>query len=448
MALPDLERTARRSSSKARIPAIPSPEELAKLSPREILISGIRTKRDETVPVRSIILDSAIIDPDHAKDLATSMAHVGQASRVTLRARLDNDTIVYDVADGYHRSSGLAQLEKLTGIPQHAEATVHYGMIDEELLDLQILSSSVKSVHFARMGQWLTKAFEESPFADSGLSVAQAFGFAARKGSTLPFQTSLTEAEATRLKDWVKSKCKLWKKSVTDMHTIIQIASYADPGLVAEVRDLSAKERAARADKPITPRCLQPIVEAFMGEKYYPIQRGFAKAVTERELSGVEVKRLVQKVKAGITSKTTEEEAYQIAKTTSVEIDNRNDPEIIEAELRGRTDHLSRNALTIANREQATVIVDLKTEINRLKSEALTREGAWYDNPGVGLTPEEHRVVKANAYLMLDALRQSGMNQAAIDFHLNNARAKLVDYMKRHRGTSNGTTDQSKGRTN
>lgn len=131
----------------------------------DLLQMEVRTERQEEIPVDLIVQESALIDPDHAQNLAESMmGDRKQISPTTVRARLVTDeggtSVVYDVIDGFHRSEGKRIIQQLTGEPQTMKTIVLYGCLDEELFDLRVLAaSSVKSIKFARMAEWMKKSF-------------------------------------------------------------------------------------------------------------------------------------------------------------------------------------------------------------------------------------------------------------------------------------------------
>lgn len=186
---------------------------------------NIRTKCDEIIPISSIYIEKAIIDESHAEELGKSMtSDRGQISPITVRARLENGSIKYDITDGFHRTLGA----KKKGFSE-IKAVVVYGCDDEEMYDLRILAvNSVQSIQFARLIQWIQLCFENSPFANIGITVSQAFAIASND-SERSYSAKLSAEETKELKDWVKEKAEIWGKPIVSIYQDLRIANISDP---------------------------------------------------------------------------------------------------------------------------------------------------------------------------------------------------------------------------
>lgn len=207
----------------------------------------------------------------------------GQITPIGVRAREDNGRVLYDPFDGYHRGAG----KKRRG-EKDIRATVVYGCSDEELFDLRILAaSSVRSVQYPRMAEWITRSFATTVWADKGLSVAQAFSTVINDRET---SRTLNEHELDQLKIWVREKCAKWGRSIYTTYHILETVASADPELVRQVRISSGgKDRTGK----ITPTRLQAVVNRFPGEDFHPAQRAILGQVVAQRLTAEETTILV-----------------------------------------------------------------------------------------------------------------------------------------------------------
>ncbi len=217
-------------------------------SPVDLLRGEIRVERQEKIPVELIVQENALIDPQHAQNLAESMMGVRkQISPVTVRARLLEDgggMVVYDVIDGFHRSAGKRIIEELTQEPQEMDTIVLYACDDEELYDLRVLAaSSVKSIKFARMAEWMKRSFLSTKWQNQRLhglveaeelTLSQVFNLAQFDASGE--RIGLEANEAIELKDWALRKSKQWGKQISTLMTEMRTVELAAPDLVQRVR--------------------------------------------------------------------------------------------------------------------------------------------------------------------------------------------------------------------
>ncbi len=267
-----------------------APQEVySHLSPLELIRNEIRTQRDETVPLSSIITEFAIIDDNHAEELRRLMSQDrGQLTPILVRAR-EEGGIVYDVMDGFHRTEG----RRLSGASD-IRATVVYACGDEEMYDLRIVAaSSVQSIQFPRMAEWLTKSYSSTEWAKLGVPVHQAFAITVND-SNAARGVRLDKKKLDELKLWAQEKCKKWEKTASYIYAILRTVADADPELVRGVRRASGglKDRAG----VITPARLTSVVELYPGTKNFRIQRGIMQFAREKRLSADEVKTLSQRL--------------------------------------------------------------------------------------------------------------------------------------------------------
>ncbi len=289
---------------------IRSNRETALLSPRELLRHGVETERLETIKLASVLTDESLTDQSHSQELGESMKGTrGQLTPIAVRARLgERGEIVYDIIDGFHRTEG----KKSSG-DEEINATVLYGLSDEELFDYRILAaSSVRSVQFPRIAKWIEKSYATTPFLEKGISVAQAFGIALNDKSD---NADLSRDEKKRLKDWVEKKCTRWDKTVSAMHGILKIVEASDPELVKDVRTATGgKERS----KNLTQTRLQVVAFTYPGQEHFAMQRALIQASIDRRLGSEQTKALIQSIKSDINPGMSEAEIYELARNARI----------------------------------------------------------------------------------------------------------------------------------
>lgn len=286
----------------------PKRPDLTMLSPFDILKSEERAEREEIISLPSVLTDYALVDSSHAEELGNSMqSERGQLTPILVRARLkDNeDKIVYDVIDGFHRTEGRRSKGEET-----IRATVLYGCNDEELYDLRILAaSSVQSVQYPRLAEWMTRSFNTTGWAASGLKVHQAFGVALNDTS-VPRGARLTKDDVAELKQWANDKVKRWGKTLSATYQILLVVSNADPDTVKQVRSgvSGGKDRQGK----ITPQRLAAVVNKFPGEAFYSAQRAILNYAIQERFSASEVEWLVESLAGRVKPNTSQSAVRKI----------------------------------------------------------------------------------------------------------------------------------------
>lgn len=272
----------------------------ARLSATDLLRSRIETERLETIPLGRVLTEHALVDPSHANELGASMQQKrGQLTPITVRARLEEKSgVVYDVIDGFHRTEG----KKRTG-EADINATVVYGCTDEEMFDLRILAaSSVRTVQFARVAQWINMSYANTVWAKKGLSVNTAFRIAyGGYGSTANREVS--DQEVGEMKEWLQAKCDKWGRPLGTIRNELMLVSQSDPTLVKEVRNVTT---AQEAQTVITQRKLAAVVKQFPKESNFPIQRAILHYAVENKLNPGQIEGIVILLKGVIDPRLTE----------------------------------------------------------------------------------------------------------------------------------------------
>lgn len=282
----------------------PQPD-IASLSPRDIIQRGLEVERLETIQIAGILSEHAIIDVEHAADLGASMKQKRkQITPIAVRAREEEGRVVYDILDGFHRTEG----KRMTG-ETDINATVIYGCSDEEMYDLRILAaSSVRSVQFARIAHWMTMSYEETPWAKTGLTVAQAFGIAVNDVSR-SYNAKLDKNEIEQLKEWAKAKCARWRQALSSAYQILKTVAIADPDLVQKVRTATGGHS---GKTEITQGKLSYVANAFPGEEFYPTQRVILEYGLEQRLEKDKVAIIVDALKGKVQPDTPDDQIKEL----------------------------------------------------------------------------------------------------------------------------------------
>ncbi len=300
---------------------VPPREALAKpdisaFSPKDIIRAGVETERLEVIPLNRILTDSSLIDVVHADELGNSMREKrGQITPIAVRARINDKDgeITYDIIDGFHRTAG----KKGNG-DTAINATVIYGCSEEEMYDLRILAaSSVRSVQFARIAEWITSSFAITQWAAKGLSVSQAFGMvvADRSRSNL---VEMNQEEMKGLKEWVNARCTRWGKTPSSIHQDLRVVANADPGLVKEVR--IATGGSSRKTR-ISPVKLALVVNAFPGNLNHGVQREILHFAISNKLKMDDIRIIVENLRDKIKPGLAEEDIKKLI--NNVQLDKR-----------------------------------------------------------------------------------------------------------------------------
>lgn len=260
---------------------------------RNLILSGERVNRQETVQVDEIVNEGLVIDQQHAEGIAASiLGDRGQITPVTLVARLEGGQLVYRIVDGFHRVEAKRMIQVGSGEKQSLMAVVLYGSDDEELYDLRVLAvNSVKSVKFVRMVDWMRRSFETTKWQNKDIAsrvetkritLSQVFTMAGGDNPGTSF--GLEEAEVRELKFWAKKKAKQWDKPLSTLALELRTADLADPSLVQMVR----MGGGGRDGEGVLSRTrLDAIVKHLPNE--YPAQRLFVTMALEKDLLSSEI---------------------------------------------------------------------------------------------------------------------------------------------------------------
>jgi len=323
---PEIEATR----GAAGIPSLRFETIIGQRTDQEILRGGERGRRIMRIPLTRVDTSEAITDKFHATYLGKDISQKGQVTPITVRARILDEpvtiqgqqyeagNVVYDIADGYHRS-----IAEQSRSAETIEASVLYGCTDEELLDLRILSAgSVESVQIPRIGAWVTKEFNETDFAQKDVSVLAAFEFATRntKPLTRRIRENLRPDEQEELLMWVREKCDIWQKNPRDIFDILLIVKYADPELIKRIRQGTRKGRPRNADSDaLSKRVVVAVSTEFGGESAYHVQKAILAAAKARGLSIQSTLKLIEKLSGHYRDQDTYEEVYGLAMSIDVQ---------------------------------------------------------------------------------------------------------------------------------
>ncbi|HCM37286.1 MAG: hypothetical protein UV61_C0027G0003 [Candidatus Gottesmanbacteria bacterium GW2011_GWB1_43_11] len=260
----------------------------ANLSPQELLRLEIKTERVEQIALNQIVVDAGITDDQHVTALAESMSGPrGQLSSLIVRARtVDQDSINYDVIDGFHRAKALLQLGKSTCVGK-----VVYGCSDEELFDLRVLAAnSVRSVSFSRIATWMQSSFRQTPWYVRGLSLVQicTLQMTGGKGSRL----GLTPEEAKQAQEWIEEKVRRWSRPVSAIFNIARAYEAADPNLIYQVRVGGGGSHGKHGE--LSPARFSAIVVPLAGE--FDLQRRLVEVVLKHNFVAKDAEILAKAV--------------------------------------------------------------------------------------------------------------------------------------------------------
>ncbi|MFA6007469.1 MAG: hypothetical protein WC784_02365 [Candidatus Shapirobacteria bacterium] len=266
---------------------------LNELNPREIIEMGIKHQRRESIPISKVFLEDSIVDEDHRDELKASMdGDRGQISPVTLRARILDDEVVYDVIDGFHRGSVKKLDELITGKTQYLDAIVLYGCDDEEMFDLRVLAvSSVRSISFTRLITWMQKSYEQTKWFEMGLTLSQIVSVAVRS-ETNRSNLGLSNEEISEARDWATKKAKKWNQTLSVLYQNTKAAENADPELIKKVRVGAGGGHEGHGI--INPAKLRAIVEELPGQ--YLLQNIVADIIVKYNIDSEKTGRIAKLV--------------------------------------------------------------------------------------------------------------------------------------------------------
>lgn len=301
---------------------------------RAIIESGLRTERFEIIPLERTVTDFSLVDDQHAENIGASMAEErGQTTPILVRVRIDEeDEIKYDIIDGFHRRDGARRQNQPT-----IKATVLYDCSDDEMYNRRILAaSSVQSVQFPRIAEWMRRSFETTEWSKKGLTVAQVFGLAISDRKTT--YSGLSPEELQRLKEWARGKCKDWDRGIATIYQILRVVEDANPELVKRVRNAGGGRDSARI---VTPARIKAVVQAFPGEKNFRIQEVVINFALEHRLSSKAIDRLIEntsllispEMDEGMVRQILEENMFQASKVSGEVTVYEEEEESSEADL-------------------------------------------------------------------------------------------------------------------
>lgn len=260
---------------------IQNEEILSNFGAKDIIELKIFGKRLEEISVNKIFLNDSIVDENHSNELRNSMnGERKQITPITVRARLRDGEIVYDIIDGFHRCSAKKRDSELSGVDQLLVAVVLYGCSDEEMFDLRVLAAnSVRSVSFPRIVTWMQRSFEQTKWYEKGLTLSQIVSMAYRK-ETEKSNLGLSNEEITQAKEWVVSKAKKWNQTLSTLYNNTKSTENADPELIKRVRIGSGGKHDKRGT--LNPAKLKAITDELPGE--YILQNIVADIVCAKNL--------------------------------------------------------------------------------------------------------------------------------------------------------------------
>lgn len=279
---------AERAFGTLPVPRIKDTGKLDLRSPLEVIRSGERIVREESIPVGGVLLDGTLIDKAHSKYLARLMlSDDGQIHRINVRPRELDGKVVFDTTDGYHRADAI----RINGW-QTALATCLYGRTNAEVARLRIIAApSVSSVKFGRVATWMNDAYAESEWKNSGVSLLEAFSVTNFNSKTTK-SPNVQGEKVEELKVWCKDFADAIQMTVGEVWVDLSIAVAADPELVLIVRE-DSKDR----DKTmsITASMLQAVTDVYPGPDNYGIQKGLINFALQNQLTTRGMRELIEK---------------------------------------------------------------------------------------------------------------------------------------------------------
>lgn len=281
-------------------------------SAEELLQQEIKTDRNEQLPIHSVVLTDSVLDESKASQLLVEILENdrGQTVATLVRARATENGIVYDVIDGFHRSYALLKLQTLIdrAISQSAQhitvnsktyaltdikvpivgnkvfikSIVLYGCDDAELYRQRLVAiNSVRSVQFARIGEWLGKAFRSHRWKSAGLReriqagdlpTSLALNLASSTASRS--KNALNKEQVAELAVWARDICAIMVMKPGSLYLQLLLIEQASPELVQAVRiEDGGSRRKNEGNGTLTQARLRAIVTAFPGEIHYSLQR-------------------------------------------------------------------------------------------------------------------------------------------------------------------------------
>jgi len=256
----------------------------------EIVKSGEKLERLEIIPIESVITETPVIDPKHASDLAVDISTNprGQLSAILVRVREEEGGLVYDIADGFHRTAGLKAAGAAT-----VKANVMYGCSDAELTDNRILAAnSVKSVKFGRLALWMDQGYQLTPWAEKGVRLIDAVNTALFNSDEVK-GANLSIEEVDQMKEWVREKSRHWQMPLHTLWGNLSVIEQSDPRLIQLVRPKLTKEDEGRY---ITQSHLRVVSQEFPGPENYGVQRALINWVLTNSVSASRLESFIDRL--------------------------------------------------------------------------------------------------------------------------------------------------------
>ncbi len=250
----------------------------------DIVASGERARRLEMIPLANVITETPVIDPVHASELAADIIREQQLMPILVRATMIDGELSYQIADGFHRSSGMKAAGK-----ESIEAFVMYGWSYVELLNKRILSAnSVKSVKFGRLAMWMQELYEMTPWSEMGIGLSEAVTATVFKSESIDGK-AIGSRDMVKLREWVNGQARNWQMTTDELWVSLSTIEQSDPRLVHLVRP---KVEKGDEHSFILESHLREASEAFPGKANYPIQRALINWVLDKGLSPTQVERM------------------------------------------------------------------------------------------------------------------------------------------------------------
>ncbi len=355
---------------------------LLRLSPEDLAREGIRCQRSEDINLRKITDEEGVTEQETLDKLAASMQQPwGQINRIVAAAQLNRRSVVYRTIDGFHRVASLRMIGR-----ESVRAEVLYGLTDEETYDLRVLATTRRSVQYARVASWMQKSFEESMWAEKGLTLVQIFSLAAQ--NTSGSRLGLSEKEAEEAKLWAIAKAELWGKSPQTIWQERMVIDKADPDLVQKVRVGAGGKHTKKG--VINPTRLKAIVDILPGEENFALQNRLANLQSEHNLDVPELQQVALSV-ANARDKGDLRRMECILGSPESVLDKRREAEKEVYFAQDFGDQYTNNSPE-ALREQINVLQDALKEANR-KSNLRGDGNPYWWRTYFDLSPQERRIL-------------------------------------------------------
>lgn len=168
------------------------------------------------------LIEDVPVNEEHVRYLMNSLKEEGQISPILVWQEGKR------VFDGFHRLSAVKRLGWKVIL------CLIYSCDEKKFWDLRITSAvSHKTVHFARVIEWVQLAFQETDWGKK-MNPSQAFGIGQRGAGA---RVSLSPEERKALTAWVYEKSRQWRIEPNRIREMLQIAEISVPTLIKDVRE-------------------------------------------------------------------------------------------------------------------------------------------------------------------------------------------------------------------